>query len=41
MKENGNFKLIYLEKTQQYKVTISNEQENIEFVGDDSLKLTI
>jgi len=41
LKENGNFKMSYLEEAQQYKVAFSNEEENIELVGDDSLILTI
>ena len=38
---NGNLKVNYLEDSQKLKVTFSNEEENVELVGDDSLKLTI
>jgi hypothetical protein len=41
LKENGDYKVYYLEDSQQYKVTFSNEKENIELVGDDSLLLSI
>ena len=41
LKENGEYKVCYLEDSQQYKVAFSNEKENIELVGDDSLLLKI
>lgn len=40
-KRKWEFKVSYLEDFQQYKVTFSNEEENVELVGDDSLQLTI
>lgn len=41
LKENGDFKVSYMEDSQQYKGSFSNEKENIELVGDDSLLITI
>lgn len=41
LNENGTLKVNYMEDSLQYKVTFSNEIEQTELVGDDTLKLTI